>query len=160
MAMQALFPTIVLASGGVSVDFDITVVAQFVLFTAFVLLMKPLVFDPLIRLFEERERRTTGAVASARALDEKAIALKNEVEGRLDEVRREAAAKRDQLRAEAARLEAEMLAAAREAANRTAAEGKAKVAAEIDRVAHELQAGRAAMAAEVASRVLGREVKP
>jgi F-type H+-transporting ATPase subunit b len=161
MPMLQLFPITLLASGGgVSVDIDATFLAQFVLFACFVVIMKPLMFDPLIRLFEERDRRTAGAIAEARKLDERAVRLKEEVDRRLGDVRREAEALRDKLRAEAAKREAEMLAAARVEANRTVEQGKAKVAAEIEHIAQQLEAERRALAADVASRVLGREVRP
>ena len=161
MPMLQLFSMTLLASGGgVSVDIDATFLAQFVLFACFVVIMKPLMFDPLIRLFEERDRRTAGAIAEARKLDERAVRLKEEVDRRLADVRREADALRDKLRAEAAKREAAMMAAARVEANRTVEQGKAKVAAEIEHIARQLEAGRPALAADVASRVLGREVRP
>jgi len=148
-----------LASGAVSVDIDVSFVAQFVMFAGFVVLMKPLVFDPLIRVFEERERRTTGAIAEARKLDERAIELKNDLEERLDGVRQEARVHRDKLRTQAIKLEAEMLAEARVVANRLVEQGKTKVAGEIERIATELESQRQGLAADIASRVLGREVR-
>jgi F-type H+-transporting ATPase subunit b len=153
-------PITLLASGGVSVDIDATFLAQFVLFACFVLIMKPLMFDPLIRVFEERDRRTAGAIAEARKLDEQAVGLKHEVDQRLDGVRRDAAGHRDRLRAEAAKREAEMLAAARVAANRKVDQGKAEVTQEIARIAGQLETERHGLAATIASRVLGREVRP
>jgi F-type H+-transporting ATPase subunit b len=158
--MSELFPISLLASGGASVDLDATFVAQFVMFACFVVVMKPLLFDPLIRVFEERDRRTAGAIAQARELGLRADELKQEVERGLQSVRREAAQHRDRLRAEAAEREAAMLAAARVAAAKTVDQGKAKVGAEIDRIRRELETDRQKLAAEVASRVLGREVRP
>ena len=160
MPMHELVPFRLLAAGGVSVDLDASFLAQFVLFACFVLIMKPLMFDPLIRLFEERERRTTGAIAQARKLDEKAVRLRREVDERLGGVRREAAQQRDRLRAEAAKHEAELLAAARTAAGQRVTVGKAKVAQELGQVARELATERQPLAAAIASRVLGREVRP
>lgn len=159
--MYGPIPIALLASGGaVSVDVDATVIVQFVLFACFVVIMKPLIFDPLIRVFEERERRTAGAVVAARQLDERAIELKHEVEQRLDGVRREATAHRDRLRHETSKLESEQLAQARREANARIERGKAAVAGEVTRIRQELERQRQALAAEIATRVLGREVKP
>ena len=160
MPMHELVPFRLLAAGGVSVDLDASFLAQFVLFACFVLIMKPLMFDPLIRLFEERERRTAGALAQARKLDEQAVGLRQEVDERLEAVGRDAAAHRDQLRAAAAKREAQMLAAARVTANQTVTAGKAQVSQELERVARQLESERQGLAAAIASRVLGREVRP
>jgi F-type H+-transporting ATPase subunit b len=160
MPMRELFAPSLLAAGGVSVDLDATFVAQFLLFACFVVIMKPLLFDPLIRVFEERDRRTAGAVARAHELEEQADQLKQEVDRRLGGVRREAAEHRDRLRAEAAKREAALLAEARVAAAKTVDQGKAQVAAEIARIGRQLEAERQRLAADVASRVLGREVRP
>src|SRR5688572_9622419 len=100
----------IFASGGVNVDFDLTFLAQFVLFTLFILVIKPLLFDPMLRVFEERERRTEGAKKKARAMDEQAGELLARYEAELDKVRREANTERDRLRAETARIEAQIMA--------------------------------------------------
>ena len=54
------------ASGAVNIDFDLTFVGQMVIFAALILVLEPLVYDPVLGLFEEREKRTDGAKASAR----------------------------------------------------------------------------------------------
>lgn len=156
--MRELLASSLVASGGVTVDVDITVLAQLVMFTGFIVLMKPLIFDPLLRLFEERERRTEGAIAEARQMDEEAISLKREFDTKFEGIRREASLERERLRSENAKLEAERLDAARTAVTKTLEEGQEKVEAEIGRIRDELGAQRQALAAQIASRVLGREV--
>ena len=159
--MRELFPLALLASGGgVSVDIDITFLAQLIMFAGFIVIMKPLVFDPLIGLFEAREKQTTGAIADARQLEDRAAALSRQVDAELDEVRREAAKHRDALRAEAAKVEAAMLADARLVAADTVARGKAKVGQDIELIRAELVQQRDGLAAQIATRVLRREVKP
>src|SRR5262245_34852407 len=112
------------ASSDVSVDFDPTFLAQFALFSLFVLVLKPLLFDPLLRVFEERERRTEGVKQEAREMDEQAGALMLRYEAELDRVRREAGVERERLRAEATRLEAQIMLEARAEAARVVDEGK------------------------------------
>src|SRR5215212_6333875 len=106
MNVSPLVSANLFAVGGVNVDFDLTFLAQFLLFTLFILVIKPLLFDPMLRVFEERERRTDGAKQKARKMDEEAGALLSKYEAELDKVRREANAERDRLRAETARIEA------------------------------------------------------
>lgn len=146
------------ASADVSVDFDLTFLVQFVLFTMFVLVMKPLLFDPLLRVFEERERRTEGAKQEARLMDEKAGVLQEEYETELERVRHQAGLERERLRAETAKLEAQIMTEARAETGRILAAGKARIALEVEQLRADLDQKKPAMAAEIASKVLGREV--
>ena len=159
MNVSPLAPANLFAAGGVNVDFDLTFLAQFVLFTMFIIVIKPLLFDPLLRVFEERERRTEGAKQKARAMDEKAGELLQRYEAELDKVRREANLERDRLRAETARIEAQIMAEGRAETARIIDAGKARIAAEVEELRRELKSGRPELAAEIAARVLGREVK-
>ena len=151
-------PFKLLASGDINVDFDLSFVAQCLLFTFFVVLLKPLLFDPLMKVFEEREKRTEGAKAEAREMDKQAADLLTEYEAELDKVRREASRERDELRAETAKLEAKIMAEARAESAKILETGKSKIAAEVEVLRAELDKATPALAAEIASRVLGREV--
>jgi len=147
-----------LFASAINVDFDPTFLAQFVLFTMFVLVLRPLLFDPLLRVFEEREKRTGGAKHHAREMDAKAGELLTRYEAELDKVRREANLEREKLRKEAKDLETKIMAEAREEAARILESGKARIAAEVEQMRKELKDGQPALASEIASRVLGREV--
>jgi F-type H+-transporting ATPase subunit b len=144
--------------GGVTLDFDMTFVAQMVIFAIFIIILKPLLFDPLMKLFEERERRTEGAKALARRMDERAGEILRRYESELDAVRRVAAEERDKLRAEAQRLEAQILAEARAEAAKLVEEGKKKLDIERKTIRAELSARAPQIARDIASRVLGREL--
>ena len=146
------------ASGDIVVDFDLSFLAQCLLFTVFVVLLKPLLFDPLMKVFDEREKRTEGAKAEARDMDKQAADLLTEYETELEKIRREASREREELRAETAKLEAKIMAEARAESAKILEAGKAKIAAEVDVLRNELEKQTPAPAAEIASRVLGREV--
>jgi F-type H+-transporting ATPase subunit b len=148
------------ASTDVNVDFDMTFLVQLVLFTTFIVVLKPLLFDPLLRVFEERERRTEGAKRDARDMDARAGELVSRYEAELEKVRQAAGVERDRLRAEAAKLEAQIMAEAREETAKILEAGKARIAAEIGALRTEVDAATPALAAEIASRILGREVRP
>lgn len=150
----------VLASGAVNVDFDVMFLAQFLLITTFIVILKPLLFDPLLRLFEEREKRTEGAKAEARAMDMRAGELLGQYEAELEKVRRAAAKDREALRAEGTKLEAKIMAEARAESALILEQGKARIATEVTALRDELRAGQPALAADIASRILGREVRP
>lgn len=161
MLFHAIEPAnTLLMSSAVTVDLDPTFIAHFVLFTAFVVLMKDLIFDPLLKVFEERERRTAGAIDEARGMDEQALALKQELDGKLEDIRREAAVDREQVRERVQKIEASLLAEAQRAMAGELDAGLAKIHREADEIRRDLEAQRGPLAAEVASKVLGREVRP
>ena len=120
------------AAGDINVDFDLSFLAQCVLFTFFVVLLKPLLFDPLMKVFEEREKRTEGAKAEARDMDKQAADLLTQYEAEIEKLRREAGREREELRAETAKLEAKIMAEARAESAKILDAGKAKIAAEME----------------------------
>lgn len=147
------------SSSAVSVDFDLTFVAQLVLFATFLVVMKPMLFEPLLRVFEERERRTEGAKDEAREMDAKAGELSKRYEQELEKVRQTASLERDAERAKTAKLEAQTMAEARAEVAVIVEQGKAKISAEVAALRQDLERSRPALAAEIASRMLGREVR-
>lgn len=151
--------TPLLASGAdVNVDFDLSFVAQIALFGLFIVILKPILFDPLLKLFEEREKLTDGARADARAMDERAGELVAKFERELEMVRQDAARDRERLRAETAKLEHQMMEAAKADAARILEEGRTRISGEIDALRTELKASRPALARQIASTLIGREV--
>ena len=146
------------AGGAVSVDIDFTFLAQVVLFFLLFFLLKPILFDPMLRLFEERERRIDGAKTEAREMFSAADAKIALYEEQLTQVKRQAGEERDKLRAEGQRREQAILAKVRAETNARLEEGKAKIAKEGDALRAELAVTSQTLAREIASRVLGREV--
>ena len=147
-----------LLASAISVDFDLTFLAQFVLFAAFITVLKPLLFDPLLRVFAERERRTEGAKKEAREMDAEAGELLTRYEAALEKVRQEAGRDREKLRAEAAALEAKIMAEARNEAARILEVGKARIATDVAELKKELDLARPELASQIASRILDRQV--
>src|ERR1700691_3108345 len=85
----------------ITVDVDWTFVVQLVLFVGLLLILKPILFDPMLQLFEERERRTEGAKLQARRIDEKSATALAKYEPELAKARAAASVERDKIRAEA-----------------------------------------------------------
>jgi F-type H+-transporting ATPase subunit b len=158
----ASFDGVLLAAAppaAIRVDFDTTFVVQVVLFIALTLILKPLLFDPMLKVFEERERLIDGAKAQARHLDEKAAGALTHYEAELAKARAAGAAEREKVRAEGLKREQEILASVREATTRVLEEGKRAARDEAERARTALRGQSAALAQDVAARVLGREVK-
>jgi F-type H+-transporting ATPase subunit b len=147
-----------LFASAISLELTAVFVAQFVLFGLFISILKPLLFDPLLRVFEERERRTEGAKREAAEMDAEAGELLQRYEAELARVRREAGVERDRLRAETARLEAKIMAEARAETAAIIESGKARIAAEVTDLRRDLEAQKPELAAQIAARILSREV--
>jgi len=142
------------------VDVDATFLVQLVLFVGLTVILKPVLFDPMLKLFEERERRIDGAKAQARKIDEKSATALGKYEAEMAKARAAANADRDKIRAEAVKREQEILARVRAATARTLEEGKRAAQAEAERARAALGAEATTMARDLAARVLGREVQP
>lgn len=146
------------AGAGISIDLDLTFTLQMLLFAALIVVLKPLLFDPVLRVFEERERRTDGAKAAAREMQRKAGELLQRYETELVKVGKAAAEERDRMRAETARLEAEILAEARTAAARVLDQGRKEIEQQVERIRFDLGRQSERLARDMAARALGREV--
>ncbi len=146
-------------SGAISIDFDRTVVIQMVVFATLIVVLRPLLFEPVLKVFEEREKRTEGAKADARKMQEEAGALLRRYETELEKVSRVAGDERDHARSETAKLEAEILAEARVASQKIVEEGRKKVEAEVGAIRFDLGRQSEQIAREIAARVLGRETR-
>jgi F-type H+-transporting ATPase subunit b len=142
-----------------NIDFDLSFVFQMVVFAALIVTLKPLLFEPVLRVFEEREKRTEGARAEARQMQEEAGELLRRFESELARVHEVARQEREQARAQTARLEAEMMNKARETANRIVEDGRKRIDAERRRLGFDLGRESERLARVVAEAVLGRALR-
>jgi F-type H+-transporting ATPase subunit b len=147
-----------LASGGVVMDIDRTLFVQMAVFVMLILVLSPMLFKPVLRLFEERERRTEGARSAAREMQDKAEDLLHRYQAKLDEVKRAAQAERDRLRNETLRLEAEIVERARQSNTRIVEHGRQQIETELGTIRRDLDAYSQKIAKEIGASVLGREV--
>lgn len=146
------------AAGGVNIDFDRTFLVQMVLFVMLMLVLSPLLFRPLLRLFEERENRTEGAREDAREMQQMAAELLTRYEDELGRVQQVAAVEREKLRTETLHLEAKILEEARRATTTIVEEGRKHVEVEVVRMRAALEQQTNQISRQIAQRVLGREV--
>jgi F-type H+-transporting ATPase subunit b len=159
-AVGALSEAVQAAAGNeaVTVDLDKSVLLQVVLFSLLVIILKFLLFDPVLRVFALREQRTEGAKGDARHLQERAGELLRRYELEVERINRVAAAERERLRAETVKLEAEILHEAREAAARIIADGRHRIEMEVNQIRFDLGRESERAARQVAALALGREV--
>jgi F-type H+-transporting ATPase subunit b len=157
-AASALSSATSAMSGGVPLDFDRTVLVQIIIFTFLILVLKPLLFDPVLKVFALREERTEGARATARELQEKAGELLQRYEKELERVHQVAAEERETLRAETSKLEAQILNEAREVTTRMVDDGRKKIAAEVNAIRFDLGKESERVAQMIVDRVAGQGV--
>jgi F-type H+-transporting ATPase subunit b len=146
------------AGGGVVVDLDITLVGQIVLLLALLAILKPLLFEPMIKLFEEREKRIDGAKVQARRLDEASAGALTKYETEMQRARAAGNLEREKLRAEGNKEENEILGKVRESTTKMLEEGRSKLATEAGEVRRVLRTESLALGRQLAGRVLGHEV--
>lgn len=144
----------------IRVDVDWTFLVALVLFVVLLVVLKPLLFDPMLALFEERERRIEGAKLQARKIDEKSTTALATYEAEISKARGAANAERDTIRAQGLAREQQILGGVRVETAKTIEQGKLAANREAERVRAALKAQSGGIARELASRVLGREVPP
>jgi F-type H+-transporting ATPase subunit b len=156
--LLSFMPSRVLAlAGGVALDLDNTVVYQLGIFLVLMLVLEPLLFNPVLRIFALREERTEGERARARTLEEDAGELLERYQREVARVNQVAAEERDRARAETAKLEAEILEEARRSVGRIVEEGRSRINGEVQKMRFDLGRESERLAQDVAGRVLGRE---
>ena len=146
------------SEGGINVDLDLTFTMQMLVFLILIVALKPLLFDPVLKIFEEREKRTDGARQEAREMQRRAGELLRKYEAELVRINRTAAEERDRIRAETAKLEARILEEARTSTAKVIAEGRAEIDELVRKTEFELGKQSERLGRDIATRALGREL--
>jgi F-type H+-transporting ATPase subunit b len=144
--------------GAVNVDLDPSLVIQIGLFVVLLVALKPLLFDPMLKLFEEREKRIEGTKHEASKEDERSAKALAKYEAIVGKGRDAGAAERDVLRAQGTKKEADIMASVRAQTATTVEKGRAAITAEAKSARRDLDVEAASLGRFIASHVLGREV--
>jgi F-type H+-transporting ATPase subunit b len=125
-------------------------------FTLLIYPVNKLLLQPLVRVLEQREARTLGALERAQATLVDATEVRGEFEGRLREVRTRAAARRGEVLAAGEAEVQQALEGARAEAGEALDRVRRGVAAELQAARQTLRADSSELAREAASKILGR----
>jgi F-type H+-transporting ATPase subunit b len=158
MSLLGVSTSVFSSEGPVTVDFDLTVVVQLGLFLVLLAILKPALFDPMMRLFEEREKRIEGTRNEARKEDARSAKADAKAQAILSKAREAGAAERDALRAEGQKREAELMSIVRAESAATLERGRAGITTDAKAARDQLRTDARALGRDMASRVLGREV--
>jgi F-type H+-transporting ATPase subunit b len=145
-------------AGGVNLDFDATLFVQVGFIIVLWLVLKPVLFDPMLKLFEEREKRIEGAIKKARRIDEESAEAMTAYNEQVGKARAEGAAEREKLRAQGLRTESDLLTQVRVETQKKVDEARAQIQKEVATARAGLQPHTRELAKDFAKRVLGREV--
>ncbi|MGB5703466.1 MAG: ATP synthase F0 subunit B [Polyangiales bacterium] len=148
-----------LLSEGSIIDLDGTIWIQLLLFGIAFLVLRPLVFRPMIALFEARENAIEGSKLEALRLQDEAAAESEEFDEEMRRIRLQAGEERDRLRAEGKRLERSVLDRVREETDKLLADADKQLASEATKLRAEVKASVPALAKQIASKLLNREVQ-
>ena len=155
--MNVLF-TALLSEGSI-IDLDGTIWIQLALFGIAFFLLRPLVFRPMIALFEARENAIEGSKLEALRLQDEAAAEGEEFEEEMRRIRLQAGEERDRLRAEGKRLERAVLERVREETDKQLGAADKQLATEASKLRAELTGSVPVLARQIASKLLSREVQ-
>ena len=150
-------PSLVGAASGLNLFPDPAhVLLNLAIFLALVWPTKRLLLAPLLRVLEARAQRTVGTLERAEALLREAAKTRERFESRLAGVHAEAEARRSEILGEGEAQAREALQAARDEAARSIGAVREAISSELVQARQALRADAAALANEVAARILGR----
>jgi F-type H+-transporting ATPase subunit b len=140
------------------ISLDISILYQVILFVILWLILNKVLFQPYLKLLDERERRTTGAQHDSTELEHESARLRAQYEEKIAQARSLAAAERERILQTAREEREKILGEARQEAEQTLAARRKEIATALE-VERRLAAAEATtIAQEIASKVLGRKV--
>ena len=140
------------------VDINATFIIQVVLVVVLLLVLKPVLFEPMLKLFEAREQRIDGAKKKARETDIKSAKAESEFQAQLGKAQAAGNVERERLRGEGVKAENEVLAKVRAETAAFLDERRQKAQEELKAARAELKGSGQELAKQLAARVLGREL--
>jgi F-type H+-transporting ATPase subunit b len=146
--------TVVLA--GSVVDLDATVVVQLLCFLVLFLVLRPLLFRPLMAVLNEREKATEGDVREARRRQTEAEEKMRKYERELERTREKASAEREKIREIGRAREREILDKARHEVDAAVAGSRSTMVEQAAAVRRDMEREIDVLAREISAAVLGR----
>jgi F-type H+-transporting ATPase subunit b len=140
------------------ISLDISILYQIVIFLMLWLILSKVLFRPYVGLLDERERQTGGARHDTGELEREGSRLRAEYEEKINQARSAATAVKDAIIQEARQEREKLLHGAREEAARKLDGVRREVQRELEKERTILAAEAAAVAQDMASKVLGRKI--
>src|SRR4051812_10890499 len=140
------------------IDVDGTILVQLGLFLLLWIVLWKFLFQPFLKVRDDRAHGIEGSRKQAAEMEASAREAVKRYDEAFNRAKLRGAEERQKLRTEAAAHERQVLGAAREEAQRSLGAARAKIGADAGKAKQPLDTQAAAIAKQVASRILGREV--
>ena len=140
------------------ISLDISILYQIVLFVVLWLILNKILFQPYLRLLEQRERRTTGAEHDSADLEYEGSRLRAQYEERISQAQIAGYAAKEAIVQEGRQQREKRLAEARQEAASHLERVRREVALALERDRQLAALEAKAVAGEMVSKVLGRTV--
>lgn len=137
---------------------DISILYQVILFVFVWLVLNKVLFQPYLKLLDEREHRTTGAQHDSTELEHEAARLRAQYEEKIAQAQSIAAGERERILQSAREQREKILGQARQEAEQTLTQRRQEIARALEAERRLASAEAATIAANIASKVLGRTV--
>lgn len=140
------------------IDFDWTVVVQFLLFVFMFLILSRYLWKPYFKMRDGRHVGIEGAKEEAKALRTEARQMVADYDAQLGAAKQRGAEERTRLRSEAATYERQVVGAARQEADKLLTEARATVAAKTAAARATLDKEAGGLANQIVEKILGRKL--
>lgn len=156
--MLSITPMGVLLSGGSPIDLDGSFFVQLAIFFVAFLILRSLVFKPVMELFDARDAAMSGSKELAEKMSGEADATRESFEAQLRNVRQKASEERDRKRGEAQQLARDLTSKARQHNTSQLTAAKARLDMEAREARTKAEAEVPELARQVSEKLLGRSV--
>lgn len=140
------------------IELDWTLLLQAANFLILLLVLHLMLYRPILDILRRRRETIDGSLQRAKDLESQTAEKMARYQERLQEAKQKGSQEKMKLRQEAAAEEARMLSEAHENASEQLQTIKSRIASEADRARQTLKSETEALAAQIASKVLGRAV--
>jgi F-type H+-transporting ATPase subunit b len=140
------------------ISLDISILHQIILFIVLGLILNKILFQPYLRLLEERERRTIGAEHDSADLEHEGARLRAQYEEKIAQAQTAAYAAKDAILQEARQQREKILGQARAEAASKLEQARREIALALEKEKALAAAETTTVAGEMVSKVLGRKV--
>ena len=140
------------------IHLDQSIIYQVVLFVVLWLILNKLLFQPYLRLLEEREHKTTGAQHDSVGLEHEGAKLKARFDEKMAQGQAAGYAAKEAINQDARQQREKILGQARDDASRTLEQVRQEVATAMEQEKQLAAAEVSAVAADMVNKVLGRKV--
>ncbi|MDH4227244.1 MAG: hypothetical protein OEV59_05775 [Deltaproteobacteria bacterium] len=140
------------------IDIDVSLIVQFVAFIVLMFVLNGVLFQPVMRVLEERKKRTEGAVAAAIATEADVTKGHKDYELKLKEAAIKAQEERNAVRIAASKVEAELLDKAKKAAQEEILRQRVELASNKDAAVKTLKDETKSFSKSIAEKLLDRNI--